>query len=171
MIKYIGFLVFLIYSVLLFILVVNMHKKNKVIKYGFIILFITLVIILMLSNEVIINTLLRSMINYLYFPSFTSYIVTVTLSLCILVYSIFNEKLPDKIRIINYVFASLMIVSYVIFLMLEVDITSYNSLYNVGSLFCLRYVTRTFIVWAIILLIIKYFRFFLKKMRTQSARL
>ena len=101
MIKYIGFLVFLIYSVLLFILVVNMHKKNKVIKYGFIILFITLVIILMLSNEVIINTLLRSMINYLYFPSFTSYIVTVTLSLCILVYSIFNEKLPDKIRIIK----------------------------------------------------------------------
>lgn len=163
MIKYIGFLVFLIYSVLLFILVVNMHKKNKVIKYGFIILFITLVIILMLSNEVIINTLLRSMINYLYFPSFTSYIVTVTLSLCILVYSIFNERLPDKIRIINYVFASLMIVSYVIFLMLEVDITSYNSLYNVGSLFCLRYVTRTFTLWVIILLIIKYFRFFLKK--------
>lgn len=163
MIKYIGFLVFLIYSVLLFILVVNMHKKNKVIKYGFIILFITLVIILMLSNEVIINTLLRSMINYLYFPSFTSYIVTVTLSLCILVYSIFNEKLPDKIRIINYVFASLMIVSYVIFLMLEVDITSYNALYNVGSLFCLRYVTRTFALWVIILLIIKYFRFFLKK--------
>ena len=163
MVKYLGFMVFIIYSILLFILVFNMHKKNNIIKYGSIILFVILLIVLIFSNESIVNTLLTSLVSYIYFPSFTSYVITMVLTLGVLVYSIFNENLCDKVRIINYVFSSLMIVSYVIFLLLEVDVLSYNMLYDGESLLCIRYTTRTFTLWVIIISVIKYFQYFLKK--------
>ena len=81
----------------------------------------------------------------------------------IFLYSIFRESKSDLERIINYIFASLIIVVYVIFMAKNVDINSYNALYAEDSLLYLKYISRTFTVWMIILLIIKYFKYVVKK--------
>lgn len=163
MIKYIGIISLVIYLILVLILVVNMRKKNKVIKYSFMILLGISFLVLVFSNEIIINNLLKVIINYLYFPEFTAYLATLLTTLAVLVYTIFNEKMYDKIRIINYVFASLLIVSYIMFMLLNIDINSYNALYSSNSLILLRYGTRTFTLWLVVLLNIKYFSYFLNK--------
>ena len=71
--------------------------------------------------------------------------------------------MKSKIRIINYVFASFIFVAYIVFMLLDIDINSYNALYDGDSLLCLRYISRTFILWGIVGLIMKYFYFFMKK--------
>jgi len=163
MVKYVGIISFIIYLILLFILVVNMHRKNKIIKYGFLILFIISIIILVITNDMIVDTFLKLFITYVYYPSFSSYMITLFLTLCILVYSIFNDHINEKIRIVNYVFASLMIISYIIFMLLDIDVNMYSSLYLNSSLICLRYVTRTFIIWLLVLCANKYYRYFVNK--------
>ena len=78
-------------------------------------------------------------------------------------YNIFKENKSDMERIVNYIFASLIIVAYIIFMLQEVDINSYNALYEEKSLLCLKYISRTFTLWIMILVFIKYFYYFGKK--------
>ena len=77
--------------------------------------------------------------------------------------NIFNDKINDKRRIVNYIFASFIIVAYIIFMLLNVDINSSTALYQGDSLNCLRYISRTFIIWMIVNALINYFSYFLKK--------
>ena len=76
-------------------------------------------------------------------------------SLVILLYSVFNDKLPNKMRIINYVFASWIIIDYIIFILLKLDVTSYIDLYTDTSLICLRLVTRGFLLWILTIINMK----------------
>ena len=71
-------------------------------------------------------------------------------------YNVFNDNIPVKKRIINYVFACFIFIGYFVFMLLKVDISSYNSLYEGDSLFCLRYITRTFTLWIITYLSVNY---------------
>lgn len=150
-----------IYFLLMLILVINMHKKNKIIKFIFIAIILAFIAVMLFVNEDIFNSILRLLVEYIYYPTFNNYLITLGIALVILGYSIFNDKLYDKERIINYIFSCLLIVSYIIFMVQGVDIYSYNSLYTGASLICLRYVTRTFILWLIVLFNIRYYRYFL----------
>ena len=152
-----------IYFVLLIILVLNMEDKSKVIKNSFLLFIISLVVALFFVNELIMDYIISVIIKFLYFPSFTSIIVTLLLTMIIFIYSIFDDEMKEKTRIINYIFASYIFVSYVIFMLLEVDVNSYNALYDGDSLLCLRYISRTFILWMVVIVLTKYFYYFLKK--------
>ena len=152
-----------IYFVLLIILVLNMEDKSKIIKNSFLLFMVSLVAALFFVNELVMDYILSAIIRYFYFPSFTSIIVTLLLTMVVLVYNIFDDEKKDKVRIINYVFACYIFVSYVIFMFLEVDINSYNALYEGNSLLCLRYISRTFMLWIIVNVLYRYFYYFLKK--------
>ena len=98
-------------------------------------------------------------LNY-YFPSFSTFMLIVLGSLIILLYSVNNDKLPNNMRIVNYVFASWIIIDYIIFILLKLDVTSYIELYSGTSLTCLRFVTRGFTLWIAVLIIMKvYYRY------------
>ena len=86
-------------------------------------------------------------------------------SLIILLYSVYNDKLTNKQRIINYVFASWIIIDYIIFILLKLDVTSYNELYTGTSLTCLRFVTRGFLIWIVVLIISKVWYHYLENNR------
>ena len=159
--EYIGIGSLIIYFFLMLVLVLNMHKKNKLIKFIFIAIILIFIVAMLFVDENIFNSILRLLIEYIYYPTFNSYLITLGISLAILGYSIFNDKLYDKVRIINYIFSCLLIVSYIIFMVPGVDIYSYTSLYPGASLMCLRYVTRTFILWLVVLFNIRYYRYFL----------
>ena len=152
-----------VYLILLIILVLNLSNHSKIIKYSFVLFMISLIIAFFFANEVIMDYIISIVIRYLDFPTFSSIILTVLITMFIFLYSIFRESKSDLERIINYIFASLIIVVYVIFMAKNVDINSYNALYAEDSLLYLKYISRTFTVWMIILLIIKYFKYVVKK--------
>ena len=152
-----------VYFILFIILVLNITDKSKIIKYSFVIFMISLIIYLFFVNELIMDYIISIIIRYLYFPTFSSILATIMISIFIFLYNIFREEKADKERILNYIFASLILIAYVIFTFLNIDINSYNSLYSDNSLLCLRYISRCFTIWMIFLLIIKYFKYFIKR--------
>ena len=140
-----------------------MEDRSKIIKNSFLLFMVSLVIALFFVNELIMDYIISVIIRYFYFPSFTSIIVTLLLTMVIFIYSIFNDEMKDKTRIINYIFASYIFIYYIVFMFLDIDINSFNALYDGDSLLCLRYISRTFILWIVVNVFIKYFYYFLKK--------
>ena len=163
MVKYIGMISLAIYSVLVLILIVNLKERNNFIKNAFILLFSLLGITYLVYNQGIINEGLKFFIRYIYYPTFNSFVTTIFLTICILLYSLFSEKLANKFKIINYVFSSFLFVTYVVFMTLNINVYSYNSLYTNSSLFWLRISARGFVIWIVVLLLVKYCEYFRSK--------
>lgn len=152
-----------VYFILLIILVLNMEDKSKIIKNSFLAFIISLVVALFLVNELVMDYIISAIIRYFYYPTFTSIIVTLILTMIIFINNIFDDEMKDKTRITNYIFASFIFISYIILMSLGIDINSSISLYHGDNLICLRYISRTFILWRIVMVLIKYFYCFLKK--------
>ena len=102
-------------------------------------------------------------VKYFYFPSFIAIVVTLILTMIIFINSIYDDEMHNKKRIVNYIFASFIFISYIIFMFLDIDINSYNALYEGNSLLCLRYISRTFILWMLVNVFIKYFHYFMNQ--------
>lgn len=152
-----------VYFILLIILVLNMQEKSKIIKNSFLAFMISLIVALFLVNELVMDYIISIIIRYFYYPTFTSIIITLILTMIIFINNLFDDEKKDKIRIINYIFASFIFISYIILMSFGIDINSALALYQGDNLICLRYISRTFILWRIVMVLIKYFYCFLKK--------
>ena len=161
--KYKVSIAIMVYFILLVILVLNMEDRSKIIKNSFLIFMVALVTALFFVNELVMEFIISAIIRYFYFPTFSTIIVTLIITMIIFVANIFDDEKKDKKRIINYVFSSFIFIAYIILMLLDVDINSYTSLYDGDSLICLRYISRTFAIWMIINGLIKYFHYFLVK--------
>lgn len=153
----------MVYFILLIILVLNMEDKSKVIKNSFFVFMVALFVALFFVNEMVMDYIISLVIRYLYFPTFASVIGTLIISMVIFVINIYRDKINDKKRIINYIFASFIFIAYIILMLQDIDINSSTSLYTGDSLKCLRYISRTFVIWMITNALIEYFSYFLKK--------
>jgi L-lactate permease len=153
----------MVYFVLLIILVLNMEDKSKIIKNSFLVFMIALITALFFVNELVMDYIISVIIRYFYFPTFTSIIVTLILSMAVFINNIYDDEKKEFRRIINYIFSSYIFVSYIVLMFLDVDINSSTALYQGDSLICLRFISRTFILWMIVNVLIKYFYNFLKK--------
>ena len=102
-------------------------------------------------------------LRYIYFPTFSSIIFTLIVTIVIFISNILDDNKNSRRRIINYIFSSFILIAYIIFMLLDIDINSSTALYDGDSLNCLRYISRTAIVWMITNGLIKYFYYFLKK--------
>lgn len=153
----------MVYFVLLIILVLNMEDRSKVIKNSFLIFMVSLVAALFFVNELVMDYIISIIVRYFYFPTFTSIIITLILTMIIFINNIYDDEIKDKRRITNFIFASFIFISYIILMFLDVDINSSTALYQGDSLICLRYISRTFVLWMLVNVFIKYFYYFLKK--------
>ena len=153
----------MVYFILLVILILNIEEKSKIIKYSFFLFVITLFTALFFVNELVMDYLISIVIRYFYFPTFSSIILTIIVTMAILVYNVFVDYINSRKRIVNYVFTSFIFIGYILFAIQNIDVNSYNALYTGNSLICLRYIARAFILWMIVLLMIKYFGYFTKK--------
>ena len=153
----------MVYFILVIILVLNMEDRSKIIKNSFLAFMVSLIVALFFVNELVMDYIISVILRFFYFPSFTSIIVTLILTMIIFINNIFDDEIKDRRRIINYIFSSFIFVSYIIFMLQEVDINSSIALYQGNSLKCLRYISRTFILWMLVNVFIKYFYYFLKK--------
>ena len=150
----------IVYLILVIILVINLKKNNRIIKFVFLLFFLAMIIMINVYDSSIIDFLIGQILRYIYFPSFYAYILTIIVSFFMLIYTVYDGYMNDKIRIINYIFGSLITLSYVVFLLQKVDTTSVGELYNGNALLCLRYVTRSFLIWLVIMWTWRYNKIF-----------
>ena len=153
----------MVYFILLIILILNMEDKSKIIRNSFLVFMVALVTALFFVNELVMDYIISVIIRYFYYPTFASIILTLIVSIAIFVSNILDDEMNDKKRIINYIFSCFIFVAYIIFMSLDVDINSSTALYQGDSIVALRYISRTFIIWMIVRVLIKYFYYFLKK--------
>lgn len=153
-------LIIIIYLILITILIINLYKKNKYIKYSYLFFFLFTFTIIFCYDLTILDEILYHIIKYIYYPTYYSCVLTILFMIIMFIYTIINKKLSNKEKIINYVFGGLVVISYIIFLTLNIDILEYKLLYSSYSLLCLRLITRSFTIWLIIKGIIKYYNIF-----------
>ena len=149
----------MVYFILIIILVLNIDDKSKIIKYSFLLLLISLLVAFFVTNELVMDYLISIIVRFWYYPTFSTIIAIVFITMVLYIYNIFNDNIPDKRRIINYIYGSFIFIGYIIFMLLEVNVNSYNSLYDGDSLLCIRYITRTFILWLVTDLSMRYLHF------------
>ena len=149
----------MVYFILIIILVLNIDDKSKIIKYSFLLLLISLLVAFFVTNELFMDYLISIIVRFWYYPTFSTIIAIVFITMVLYIYNIFNDNIPDKRRIINYIYGSFIFIGYIIFMLLEVNVNSYNSLYDGDSLLCIRYITRTFILWLVTDLSMRYLHF------------
>ena len=153
----------MVYFVLLIILVLNMDDKSKIIKHSFLIFIISLLVSLFFVNELVMDYVISQIIRYFYYPTFASIIVSLMVTMITFIRNIYDDNKNDIVRIVKYIFSCFIFISFIIFSFMNVDINSYNALYTGDSLLCLRYISRTFVLWIIVSVFIKYFDYFGKK--------
>jgi len=156
-------LVIFVYFILVVILIINIHEKNKVVKKASILFFALTFIAIVFYDATFLDQLIYYILKYIYFPSYHIYVFTVLFMILVFIYSVFNNNLSNKIRVFNYAFCSISLVSYLLFLILNIDVLSYRSLYSGASLICLRAVSRGFLIWGVSQLFIKYYKYFMWK--------
>lgn len=156
-------LVIFIYFVLVTILIINIHERNSVIKKACILFFAFVFIAITFYDDSIVDKFLYYLLKYIYYPEYHIYMFTVLFMILVFIYSVFNNKLSNGIRVFNYTFCGISLVSYIFFVVLKVDILSYKELYSGGSLICLRAVSRGFLIWITVMLLLKYYNYFAKK--------
>lgn len=156
-------LVIFIYFVLVVILIINLHEKNEIIKKASLLFFAFTFIAITLYDDSVVDKLLYYLLKYIYYPSYHIYMFTVLFMILVFIYSVFNNKLSNRIRVFNYAFCGIAIVSYIFFLLYKTDTFVYKDLYSGGSLICLRAVSRGFTIWASVTLMTKYYHYFVRK--------
>ena len=156
-------LIIFVYFILVTILIINIHEKNKIIKKASILFFALVFIAIVFYDETVLDQLIYYILKYIYYPSYHIYVFTVLFMVLVFIYSVFDNKLSDELKVFNYAFCGIALVSYIIFLILKVDVFVYKSLYSGASLICLRAVSRGFLIWFISLLGVKYYKYFVRK--------
>ena len=101
---------------LLVILVLNMEEKSKIIKISFILFILAFLLCIFFINEIVMDYFISMVIRLYYFPTFSSIIMILLISMGIFLYNLSNDKLSNKYRIINYIFALLVVIGYIIFM-------------------------------------------------------
>ena len=160
--KFIFPLIIFIYFILVVILIINIHEKNKIIKRASILFFSLSFVAIIFYDQTVLEQLIYYILKYIYYPSYQIYVFTVLFMLLVFIYSVFSNKLSNKMRVFNYAFCSISIVSYILFLLSDVDVNIYKNLYTGTSLICMRAVSRGFVIWLVSSLYVKYYKYFLE---------
>lgn len=115
-----------------------------------------------------VEELFKLILNYFYFPSMSFYFIIIILSTIYLIYNVWTNKYSDKFKIFNYTFA---LVLYTLFIGLFSYIVSNNISLSIDySIYKDKYIISfvqisniLFALWALILGIIKLYKYFKKK--------
>ena len=128
-----------IFSILLFVfLIINFKKKNKFIQILIIGIYIGFLLGIVLSYSMYvkscIDSLVKVIINYIYFPSTIMYFFIILFVTGVLFYTVFSKKLSDFKKIVNFTIFSILYYFFTSFIALAtsdgVDLLDVVTLYK-----------------------------------------
>lgn len=136
--SFLGIGLFIICSLLLAILLVNIKRNNNIYKILLSILFLFSFIILILSVHLYayqcIKILISYIMKYIYFPSTIVYFFIMLFVIIVLLYTIISSKLSLFKKVFNFIFMLLTIFLYLIFMSLvlsnSIDLLDKTTLYS-----------------------------------------
>lgn len=129
----------LIFSILLFvILMINLKRKEKIVTYSLIGVYLGLLIGTMIAyNDYIllcIRTFFKVIVSYVCFPTTVAFFTTNLLITIIMIYTLFSRKLTRFKKIFNYAFFTILYYFFMSFIALtsynKIDLNSLVSLYS-----------------------------------------
>ena len=103
------------------ILIWNLKLKNKWIKITFLVLAIVYLVTIFILDNNFVNSLLTSLITYIWYPNYLLFIVTIIISIIIFIITLFKKKLKSKYKIINYILFCFLFTIYIIYLRQDID--------------------------------------------------
>lgn len=157
---------------LLCILLININIKNKYINIAALGIYLgfALGIIISYSDyvQLCINSFVKMLLNYVYFPSPFIYFITFAFITIFMIKTIFSKKMTNIKKIINYVFFSILYFLFMSFVVLAVysgvDIYDVTSLYKNDIILSIVQISNLlFLIWIIISMFYELYIFYKKK--------
>ena len=157
---------------LLCILLVNVNANNKYINIAAIGIYLGFVLGITISyNDYVklcINGFVKTIINYIYFPSTFMYFLIFLFITGLMIYTIFNKNISKLKRIVNYVIFSILYFFFMSFIVLAVssgvDIYDTVALYKNEIILSIVQVSNLlFLIWVLFTGFYELYKYFKKK--------
>ena len=162
-----------IFSILLFIILIfNFKKKNKYIQLIIIGIYIGFLLGIALSYSIYvkscIDSLVKVIMNYIYFPSTIMYFFIIVLVTGLLFYTVFSKKVTDFKKIFNFTVFSVLYYFFTSFIALAtrdgVDLLDVVTLYKNDIILSIVQISNCILlIWLLFTAFYYLFRFFKKK--------
>ncbi len=157
---------------LLCILLVNVNVENKYINIAAIGIYLGFILGITISYsdyvKLCINGFVKTIMNYIYFPSTFLYFLIFVIVTGLMIYTIFSKKVTKWKRIVNYVIFSILYFLFMSFIVLTVasgvDIYDTVALYKNEIILSIVQVSNLlFLIWVIVTAFYELYKYFKKK--------
>ena len=163
----------LIFSILLFvILIINMKRKEKIVTFSAIGIYLGLLIGTMIAyNEYVfacIKQFFKSIIEFVCFPSTVAFFFTMGIITIIMVYTLFSKKLSNLKKVINYLIFSIIYFLFMSFIAVtaysDINLESNIALYTNDYVIAIVQASNLLLViWCVFTLFYRLYLYFKKK--------
>ena len=160
-------------SLLLFvILIVNLKKNNELVQMIAIGIYIGFIIGILISYNTYvttcINSFVKAIMNYVYFPSTIVYFFIIIFVTVMILYTLFSKKLTILKKIVNYAFFSILYFFFMAFVALaaydSVDLVEVSVLYQNETILSLVQISNLILlVWLLFTGFYHLYKYFKKK--------
>ena len=163
---------FLFSFLFLAILIVNVKRKNRYVDVLSICIFLGFVLGIILSNydyvRLCINSLVKRIMNYIYFPSTLAYFFIIIVVTLLLVYTIFSEKMTTFKKIFNYIFFCLSYFFFMSFVVVSayqgIDLSDVVHIYQNDTILAIVQVSNfILLIWGVYTIFYHLFCYFRNK--------
>lgn len=157
---------------LLGILLVNIKLKNKYINITAVGIYLGFILGIAISYsdyvQLCINSFVKTIMNFIYFPSTFAYYIEFVFVTGLMLYTIFNKKMKPFKKIINYICFTIMYFFFMSFITLSltsgVDIYTTGSIYQNDVILALIQISNLLLlVWIVFTGFYELYKFFKKK--------
>lgn len=170
---------FLLCLLLFIILIYNLKRNNMIVQIITIGIFLGFVLGLFISYTTYVeqsfNSLVKGIMNYVYFPSTIVYFFIIVFVTCMMVYSMFSKKIRIVKKIINYTVFSILYFFFMSFLSLAAynsyDLMDMTSLYSNEEILSMIQISNLLlVVWLIFTGFYHLFLYFKKHFDTEDEK-
>jgi len=154
------------------LIILNIKRDTKVIKIASCFLFLIIIIslILMYQDYAInsINTFIKWILNYLYFPSMAMYFMTILFVTGVLIVTIISKKMSVFLKRVNLIFFGVIYFMYInvisITLTNGMDLTDIKAIYEHNTLLSFIQISNMiFFLWIEFILVYNLYQYFKRK--------
>ena len=157
--------ILLIFILIFIFLIYNEKRHNKKVKIFLttLIIFFILLLVFYFSEDIsiVLSEIIKPLIRSFYFPNIIFYFLTVIISLTILVYTIFKEKIEKLNKIITYILTLLHLFLFTNFISLaitnNISLTDTANIYQHDNMFVIVLFSQIIFILLIIYKVIYQF--------------
>lgn len=157
---------------LLCILLVNVKLKNKYINIAAVGIYLGFILGIIISYSdyvtLCVNSFVKTIINFIYFPSTFAYFIEFIFITGLMLYTIFNKKMKTIKKVVNYICFTILYFFFMSFIILSVssgvDIYNTGALYQNEIILAIVQISNLFLlVWLIFTIFYELYLYFRKK--------